>query len=87
MRAAALQPAGASRTDSTKSSLYCSIKSTASIAALVAPGTMPHGSCERSMRGAVMELSDEGLQRFIEAQGPVYESVCKELAAGCKTSH
>ena len=48
---------------------------------------MPHGSCERSMRGAVMELSDEGLQRFIEAQDPVYETVCRELAAGRKTSH
>ena len=34
-----------------------------------------------------MELSDEGLQRFVRAQDPVYELVCKELAAGCKTSH
>ena len=27
------------------------------------------------------------LQRFIEAQDPVYSQVCAELAAGAKTSH
>ncbi|MHB1248180.1 MAG: DUF1810 domain-containing protein [Polaromonas sp.] len=27
------------------------------------------------------------LQRFVEAQNPVYKQVCAELAAGAKTSH
>jgi uncharacterized protein (DUF1810 family) len=27
------------------------------------------------------------LQRFVEAQAPVYEAVCRELSAGQKTSH
>ena len=29
----------------------------------------------------------EGLQRFVEAQAPVYDAVCRELRAGRKTSH
>lgn len=32
-------------------------------------------------------LSATDLQRFVEAQRPVYDSVCAELAAGRKTSH
>jgi uncharacterized protein (DUF1810 family) len=27
------------------------------------------------------------LQRFTEAQNPVFDQVCRELSAGCKTSH
>ncbi len=34
-----------------------------------------------------MNLTTPGLQRFVEAQNRVYESVCKELALGEKTSH
>src|SRR5674476_908010 len=34
-----------------------------------------------------MNLTTPGLQRFVEAQDRVYESVCKELALGEKTSH
>lgn len=30
---------------------------------------------------------DESLGRFLEAQAPVYEQVCRELEAGRKTSH
>lgn len=29
----------------------------------------------------------KGLQRFVEAQAPVYDAVCRELRAGRKTSH
>ncbi|MDM0035555.1 DUF1810 domain-containing protein [Variovorax sp. J22P271] len=29
----------------------------------------------------------DGLQRFVEAQAPVYDAVCRELRAGRKTSH
>lgn len=32
-------------------------------------------------------LSNNGLERFVEAQDRVYVSVCEELAAGEKTSH
>ncbi|OGB02133.1 MAG: calpastatin [Burkholderiales bacterium RIFCSPHIGHO2_12_FULL_61_11] len=32
-------------------------------------------------------LSNNGLERFVEAQDRVYASVCEELAAGEKTSH
>ncbi len=35
----------------------------------------------------MMNLTTPGLQRFVEAQDRVYESVCKELALGEKTSH
>ena len=34
-----------------------------------------------------MNLTTQGLQRFVEAQDRVYESVCNELALGKKTSH
>lgn len=34
-----------------------------------------------------MNLTTQGLQRFLEAQDRVYESVCNELALGEKTSH
>lgn len=34
-----------------------------------------------------MNLTTLGLQRFVEAQDRVYESVCNELALGEKTSH
>lgn len=34
-----------------------------------------------------MNLTTQGLQRFVEAQDRVYESVCDELAMGEKTSH
>ncbi len=34
-----------------------------------------------------MNLTTQGLQRFVEAQDRVYESVCNELALGEKTSH
>ena len=27
------------------------------------------------------------LQRFVDAQNPVYEQICRELQAGCKTGH
>lgn len=32
-------------------------------------------------------LTSRGLDRFVDAQGPVYDSVIKELASGKKTSH
>lgn len=35
----------------------------------------------------MMNPSTQGLQRFVEAQDRVYESVCNELALGEKTSH
>lgn len=35
----------------------------------------------------MMNLTTQGLQRFLEAQDRVYESVCNELALGEKTSH
>jgi len=35
----------------------------------------------------MMNLTTQGLQRFLEAQDRVHESVCKELALGKKTSH
>ena len=34
-----------------------------------------------------MNLTTQGLQRFVEAQDLVYESVCNELSLGEKTSH
>lgn len=34
-----------------------------------------------------MNSTTQGLQRFVEAQDRVYESVCNELALGEKTSH
>ena len=34
-----------------------------------------------------MSNASQGLERFVEAQAAVFESVCKELAAGSKTSH
>jgi uncharacterized protein (DUF1810 family) len=34
-----------------------------------------------------MNLATQGLQRFVEAQDRVYDSVCDELALGEKTSH
>ena len=34
-----------------------------------------------------MNLTTHGLQRFVEAQDRVYESVCNELVLGEKTSH
>ncbi len=33
------------------------------------------------------DLTHNGLERFVEAQDPVYRSVSEELAAGEKTSH
>lgn len=33
------------------------------------------------------ELSESGLQRFIDAQDQVYDAVCAELARGRKTTH
>lgn len=35
----------------------------------------------------MMNLTTLGLQRFVEAQDRVYDSVCDELAMGEKTSH
>ena len=35
----------------------------------------------------MMNMTTTGLQRFVEAQDRVYESVCNELALGEKTSH
>lgn len=35
----------------------------------------------------MMNLTTQDLQRFVEAQDRVYESVCNELALGEKTSH
>ena len=35
----------------------------------------------------LMDPSHASLNRFIEAQAPVYAAVCAELAAGRKTSH
>ena len=34
-----------------------------------------------------MNLTMQGLERFVNAQAPVYASICEELAAGRKTSH
>jgi uncharacterized protein (DUF1810 family) len=34
-----------------------------------------------------MKLSTRGLQRFVEAQGTVYGTVCDELRAGRKVTH
>lgn len=34
-----------------------------------------------------MKLTTQGLQRFVQAQDLVYESVCNELSLGEKTSH
>lgn len=34
-----------------------------------------------------IDLTQHGLQRFVEAQNQVYDSVCDELALGQKTSH
>ena len=34
-----------------------------------------------------MDAAARGLQRFVDAQAPVYGQVCAELAAGRKTSH
>lgn len=34
-----------------------------------------------------MDASDAGLQRFVDAQAPVFDAVCAELSAGRKTSH
>ena len=34
-----------------------------------------------------MNLTTQGLQRFVQAQDLVYESVCNELSLGEKTSH
>lgn len=38
------------------------------------------------MEGSPLQ-SHDSLQRFLDAQAPVYEQVCRELAAGHKTSH
>ena len=35
----------------------------------------------------MMQSKTQGLERFVEAQDRVYESVCNELALGEKTSH
>ena len=37
--------------------------------------------------GELMNLTTEGLERFVEAQNRVYETVCDELAMGEKTTH
>lgn len=34
-----------------------------------------------------MEAAEFDLERFVKAQEPIYGAVCKELAAGQKTSH
>ena len=34
-----------------------------------------------------LNLTTQGLERFLEAQDLVYDAVCKELATGKKTSH
>ena len=34
-----------------------------------------------------MDASSAGLQRFVDAQAPVFDAVCAELAAGRKASH
>ena len=34
-----------------------------------------------------MNIPKHDLERFVEAQNPVYESVCTELSAGQKTTH
>ncbi len=34
-----------------------------------------------------LDLTQHGLQRFVDAQNQVYDSVCNELALGQKTSH
>jgi len=34
-----------------------------------------------------LDLTQHGIQRFVEAQNQVYDSVCNELALGQKTSH
>jgi uncharacterized protein (DUF1810 family) len=34
-----------------------------------------------------MNADPDGLQRFVDAQNPVYAQVCAELAAGAKASH
>ena len=35
----------------------------------------------------MMDLTMQGLNRFLNAQGPVYDSVIKELTGGKKTTH
>ena len=37
--------------------------------------------------GRMINSTKQGLERFVEAQDRVYESVCNELALGEKTSH
>ena len=34
-----------------------------------------------------MDMTTQGLQRFVQAQQPVYDRVRAELKAGCKSSH
>lgn len=36
---------------------------------------------------ALSDAAAQGLQRFVEAQAPVYDAVCRELRAGRKASH
>jgi len=42
---------------------------------------------ERAAGRAMPEAVWPGLERFVEAQAPVYASVLRELGAGSKTSH
>ena len=45
-------------------------------------------SCSSEAEETGKMMNDEyNLQRFIDAQQPVYEVVCKELREGCKRSH
>jgi len=53
------------------------------------PGARPSGapsSCRAEARPGPIVSNDE-LSRFVDAQGPVYEQVRAELAAGKKVSH
>lgn len=52
----------------------------------VATGPVPVFGFEREKRMDI-NLTSQGLQRFVEAQDRVYVSVCQELTAGHKTSH
>ena len=41
----------------------------------------------RGISAMQLDLTQHGLQRFVDAQNQVYDSVCNELALGQKTSH
>lgn len=50
-----------------------------------AGGCVPFGTATAVI--ATMNTPELGFTRFVHAQDPVYDTVCRELAAGCKTSH